>query len=158
MQLKAGETGGARPIPRYLCHAAREQEPSVWHMQAHSSVVPKNSFTCETPTPAAMPCQNNSPIMTPGLTTLNFGIVSVVLYLLLSYLSVCSAVAFWQRCAIGCEDVVVLDTSEHAKQGREDTCEQSEAEQHTIMCKPTFSSFTLRQAGCCHDRPCPTSL
>lgn len=94
--LKAGETGGARPIPRYLCRT-RAGTLGLAHAARSFLCGSQNSFTCETPTPAAVQCRNKSPITTPGLTTLNSGLLlwciapAVVLH-------VWSAVAFWESC------------------------------------------------------------
>ena len=80
MQVKPG--GRAPSLGTY---AAREQEPSVWHMQPGIPLwFPK--YSClplvRPPHLAEYRAQNNSPIRHPGLTTLNLGGVHVVLCLL----------------------------------------------------------------------------
>lgn len=75
--------------------------------------------------------------MTPGLTTLSLGLF---LWYCACYCLTCLSgrpshsgkdARKW-----GVRSKVVLDTCELAEQGREDTCEQSEAEQHTIRVSP----------------------
>lgn len=90
MQLKAGETGGR--APSLGTSAAREQEPSVWHMQPGPS-----SFTCETPTPASVPRQNKSPHHDPRVDHPQLGFVSWCIVPAI-VLHVWSAVAFWESC------------------------------------------------------------
>lgn len=136
MQLKAGETGGVRApsLGTFLPHA-RSRNPRFGTCSSQNSF-----FTCETPTPAAVLLlrQNKSPITTPGLTTLNLGVVvSAVycMYLPLSYhVLVCRRILGKLQMGVGSWSwLVVIDTSEHSSREREDTCEQSEAEQHTTM-------------------------
>lgn len=129
MQLKAGETGGwCAPHPSVpLPHASRNPRfGTCSRCLLFLLWFPKTASPCETPTPAAMPRQNSqSPITTPGLTTLNLGrggFVSEVLYLLsLSYMSVWSVCCRnFRRDANGCEELLhVLDTSRARKQGSE---------------------------------------
>lgn len=160
MQLKTGETGGRAPslgtsgrtragtLPRvgFLAHAA-----------GPSFVVPKNSSSCETPTPAAMPVPKQIPHHDPRVDHPRIG---PFMWYCTCHCLTCVCLVASGRDAKGVWGVSLSLIHPSTRAGREGEHASSRRPSNTPQCKPIFSSYTLRalrQARCCHDRPGPTS-